>query len=145
MPICKKCGKEIEWVESKKTGKFYPINPGTKPGDENYFHSTTCQKNETKSIAERERVNGYVKPEFHTADKHIFTREDEILLRDRLYREQRDKDNKSIVRQVAFKGAIEILSKMMENKKEVYTYEGLVEAVKKYADSFEKIIMDIDE
>lgn len=28
MPECKGCGEEIEWIESKKTGKPMPVNPG---------------------------------------------------------------------------------------------------------------------
>ena len=44
MSECKKCGQELEWPISKKTGKPYPINAGTKPGMDNYFHSSTCGK-----------------------------------------------------------------------------------------------------
>jgi hypothetical protein len=55
MVKCKKCGQEIEWRRSESTGKMYPINIGTKAGDDNYFHSSTC-KTEEKHFATADTI-----------------------------------------------------------------------------------------
>jgi len=50
-----------------------------------------------------------------------------------------------IIRQVAFKGAVQIMEAMMSNKGVAFTYEGVVEAVGKYTNAFEKIILGLDD
>ena len=57
------------------------------------------------------------------------------------YYKQRDD---MIIRQVAFKGGIEMVKALMEQKGETYSFEGLVQAVKDYTDKFEKIIIGMD-
>ena len=78
--ICNRCGKEIEWHTSKKTGKKYPVNPGTKPGDENYFHSSTCSKTLEKIPELSEQNINKLQP-FKTADQIPNTSDFELKMR----------------------------------------------------------------
>ena len=52
---------------------------------------------------------------------------------------QEDRDS-MITRSVAFKGAIEILNGLMTNKEIAYSFEGTIDAIKKYTDAFEEIL-----
>ena len=53
-----------------------------------------------------------------------------------------------IIRQVSFKGAIEIVKSLIETgikTEELFTKEGTIEAVKEYTNAFERIILNMDE
>ena len=86
------------------------------------------------------------KKNFVPGDQYRSQREKEILLKDELYKKNSEIQNKSIVRQVAFKGGLEafLYQWKIENESEsvkAYTKEGIVDAVKKLTDEFERIII----